>query len=145
LNTARGQRRRHVVIVVVVAEDAVHAVGRRERCEAFCRPLDVLPVAPGDIVAAEHDEVWSFVHQPRHRLRHVLVRNPEAAMDVGEEADSEAVEGRRKTGHGHVRSRDQELVTLVQVAVRAEPGHGARRGCCECLEDSAPADRHRLI
>ena len=75
----------------------------------------------------------------------VLVRDPEAAVDVGQEADAQAGERRREAGHGDVRPRDRQLMTLVEIAVRAEPGDGAGRGCGKCLEDSATGDRHRLI
>ena len=68
----RGQRRRHVAIVVVIAEHREHAVRRRQRRERVGRRLHEPPVAPGDVVAAEHDEVGRFRHEQVARRASII-------------------------------------------------------------------------
>ena len=78
LDAAAPQRRRHVVIVVVVAEDAEDAVRRRERARAL-RPTAPTnaPVAPGDVVAAEHDQIRALASSAGvDRRRDIVVRRP---------------------------------------------------------------------
>ena len=43
----------------------------------------------------------------------------------------------RQTDDGHVGPRHRQPVPLVEIAVRAESGHGSGRGCREGLEDRA--------
>ena len=87
---SRGERRRHVVVVVVVAEDAEDAVRRRQRRERLGRRADVLAIAPRHVVAAEHDEIRAARPSARDRASDVVVRDPAAAVDVGEQADAQA-------------------------------------------------------
>ncbi len=145
LDAARRQRRRHVVIVVVIAEDSVDAVRRRQRRQRIGGGTDVLSVAPRHVIAAEHDQVGLFVHQQRHGVNHVVVRDPAAAVDVGEQSDLEAGQRRRQADDRQVDPRHPELVPLVQIAVRASYRHAAETCREKRLEDDAPTDRHRLL
>ena len=63
LHAVAGERGRHVVVVVVVAEDAEHAVWRGERRERVGGRVDVVAIAAGDVVAAEHDQIRLLGHQ----------------------------------------------------------------------------------
>ena len=51
------------MVVVVVAEDGEDAVRRGERRSAPRRTGRRSAIAPGDVVAAEHDEIGSCRHQ----------------------------------------------------------------------------------
>ena len=100
LDPARGHRRRHVPIVVMVAEHAEHAVRRRQRAHRVGRRFDEVAVAlggvvsaPGDVVAAEHDEIRPFGHEQAGGRDDQLVRHDRAAVQIGHETDPEPGEG----------------------------------------------------
>jgi hypothetical protein len=125
LDTGAGQRRRHVVIVVVVAEDAKHAVSSRQRRQHFRDGSDERAIAPGDIVAAEDNQVRLLFHHQRDRAGDILVRHQRTAMDVGEQTDAQACEGGRQRAHRKVSARDAEIVTAVEESVRSRAGRRA--------------------
>ena len=58
--TRGAKRGRHVAVVVVIAEHRVHTVRGRQRRQRFGGRDDEMPVAPGDVVAAEHHEIGRF-------------------------------------------------------------------------------------
>ena len=113
----------------MVAQDAEHAVRRAERRERVGRRADVAVIlrAPADVVAAQHDEIGTFGHQRRDGPRDVLVRDPDASMDVGEETDPKPRERRRQAGHAHGRARDGEFVTADRESVAGGADAGAGR------------------
>ena len=67
LDAATRERRGHVVIVVVIAEDAEDAERSGQRRERFRGGLDEIAIAPRDVVAAEHDEFRPLGHEQRDR------------------------------------------------------------------------------
>ena len=144
VNASRRERRRHVVIIVVIAEDREDAMRRGQRRERFSGRHHERAVAPGDVIAAEHDEVGLGGHQQSHAAIDVVGGYPLAAMDVGEESDPKSRQrragGRRPAGSLRVRS---SVMPLVEKAVRA--GAGQRGGAVptSVLSDRAPRDRHR--
>ena len=114
LHAVLRERRRHLVVVVVIAEDREDAVRRRQRRQRVGGRADVLPIAPRHVIAAEDDQIRPFLHQHRHGVRDVLVRDPAAAMDVGEQADPKSAEGRGKARHTDGFPRDPQLMALVR-------------------------------
>ena len=63
-------------------------------------------IAPGDVVAAEDDEVGLLAPSAlATAARDVLVRDPAAAVDVGEQADAQSGERRRQAGDRQRRAR----------------------------------------
>jgi hypothetical protein len=108
------------VVVVMIAENAENALRRGERCQRRSRRFDVASVlrSPADVVAAEHDEVRTFGHHGRDGPRHVVVRDPDASVNVGEETDAQAGERggkarnrERRPGHAQLMAADGEAVT----------------------------------
>ena len=57
LDAAPRQRRRHVAVVVVVAEDGKDAMRRVQRRQQFGDRLDERAIAERHVVAAEHDQI----------------------------------------------------------------------------------------
>ena len=97
-----GQGGGHVVVVVVVAEDREHAVRRRQAAERFGGGADEPTVAPGDVVAAEHDQVGPRGHRQGHGASDIVGAHPAASVHVGDESDAEAREFRRQSVHRNV-------------------------------------------
>ena len=56
--------------------------------------MDVLAIAPRDVVAAEHDEVGMLVAKLSSGAMHIVGRHPPAAVNIGEKADAKSVERR---------------------------------------------------
>src|SRR5439155_27103412 len=77
------------------------------------------------------------------RMDDIFVRDPAAAVDIGDQPDPQARERCREIDHGHRDARDLELVSFVRVAVRAGPRDGSDAGREERFQDGAPTDRHR--
>jgi len=103
----------------------------------------VAPVAVGDVIAAEHDEIRPLAREGGHRASDVDVRHPAAAVDVGEKPDPHAGERGRQAGHRDRRARHRQFMALVHESVRTAPGHGdARRG--ERLQHRPARHRHHL-
>ena len=50
--------------------------GAASGASASADGLDVVAIAPGDVVAAEDDEIGRSAHQRRHRVGDVVVRDP---------------------------------------------------------------------
>ena len=119
----------------------------RRACASDFRGWDhELPVAPGDVVAAEHDQVGPLGHQRGHaartsscdtqRLRWTSVSSPTRKPP--------SADGRPATMDGL--PGDLELVTRIEVTVRAGAGGGAHAGGDEALQHSPACDgRHRVI
>ena len=63
------QRRRHVAVVVVVAEDGEDAVRRVQRRQQLGDRLDERAIAERDVVAAEHDQIGRRAMRQLHRAR----------------------------------------------------------------------------
>ncbi len=113
LNVLSRERRRHVAIVVVVAEDRVDAVRRVQRRQQLRDGTDEGTIAECDVVAAEHDQIGRPGIYQLHRLDDVLARHQRAVMNVGEKADSNAVERRGQAPHGEGRFSHADAVALV--------------------------------
>ena len=87
------QRRRHVTVVVVNAEHREGPMWRvGQRGEQLGDRLDIGAVAISDVVAPEHDQVWGGGTQQLHRARDIVRRDRRAVVDIGNEADTEAIE-----------------------------------------------------
>src|SRR5262245_19186900 len=56
LNTLRGECSRHIAVVIVIAEDCEDTVRCRQRCKQLGDWSDKCAIAPGDVIAAEHDQ-----------------------------------------------------------------------------------------
>ena len=97
----------------MIAEDAEHTVGGGERLEGFRGRLHVVAVSPRDVVAAEDDEIGPLVHQAGGRTGDVFVRDPVAAVNVGDEPDAQSGQRGRQAEDGHGLARDLERVALV--------------------------------
>ena len=122
------ERRRHFVIVVVIAEDGEDTrwVPTAARAPSAAG-ADVLPVAPRDVVAAEDDQIRPFGHDRRHRVADIVVRHPAAAMDVGQQPDAQAGQRRRKAGDADRLPASPQLMAGVEKTVRARSGRRRRR------------------
>jgi hypothetical protein len=141
LDAVSRQRCADVVVVVVVAEDAEDTVGGREGGERLSGRHDVLTIAPGHVVAAEHDEIRPFVHQGRDRARDVVVRHEAAAMHVGDQANAQSRQRRRQAVHRDILSRDFERMPAVDVAVRSSSSNSGHASAKEALQHRSPTDQ----
>ena len=92
---ASVKRRRHVPLVVVVAEHGKDAEGSGQPGERLGRRLDEPVIAVGHVVAADDDEVGLVGHDEVDRAGDHLVGDRRAAMKIGEEADAKAGKRRR--------------------------------------------------
>lgn len=80
----------HFAIVVVVAQHGEYAVRRTQFAECFGGRADVASIAPSDVVPTEHDQVGLFSDEGVGRLAHIVMRDPLASMNIGQQADSES-------------------------------------------------------
>src|SRR5688500_7459983 len=113
------QRPRYISLVVVVAEDREDAVVRRQATECLGGWLDVPPVAIGDVVPTNDDEVRCVRHQRRDGVSDELVRNSRAAVEISEKTYAKAAQ---RFGPPEYRERllgDERVVPFVEVAVRS--------------------------
>jgi hypothetical protein len=62
----RRERRRHVPLVIVVAEDGNDTVRGGQRRECLGSGRHVAPIAPRHVVAAQDDQVRLFRHDDPH-------------------------------------------------------------------------------
>ena len=133
------------MVVVVIAQHGEHAERRGDPLERFGRRADVLPVSPGDVIAAKHHEIGPFVHQHRDRANDVVVRHPAAAVHVGQKTDAQSAERWRQARHRNGGGGELELVASVQKSVRAGSCNraDARRG--ERAKDRPASHRHTLL
>ena len=145
LHAVSSQRRRHIVIVIVVAQDAEHAVRRGEWSECLGRWIHVVPITPRDVVAAKDDEIGRFGHQGCHGAGDIVVRDEETAVSVCDEADAESRKRQRQSGDRNGRARNLQVMAFVRVTVRAGTGECAGAGDERALEERAAGDRHRLL
>ena len=73
------------------------------------------------------------------------MRDPEAAVDVGDESDAKAGQRRGQFHHWNSSACDLELVAGVQEAIGAGSGERRRARAEHAVEDRAAAGRHRLL
>lgn len=126
------ERRRHLAVIVVIAQNGERAMGRLgERREALGHRADEAAIAVGDVIAAEYDEIRLGGGQAIDGVRDVGRRDGTAVMDVGKQADAQAVEGRRQSGNRHLRPGGRELMSLVRDAV----GDDTRRESDTCRSE----------
>jgi hypothetical protein len=85
-----AQRGRHVVVVIMIAQDGKNAVWRRESAERVRGRVYEASITPGHVITAEDDQVGPSTHQQLDGSGHIVFRNPSASMDVGEKADAQA-------------------------------------------------------
>ena len=86
-----------------------------------------------------------FVVQPRRGPMDLVRRVPAAAVDVGDESDPQAGERWREAGHRNLGAFDDQLMTLVEISIRARASDRADSSGRERFQHGAPGDCHRLI
>jgi tyrosyl-tRNA synthetase len=133
---------RHIVVVVVIAEDCEDSLRCRKSAQRLCGSAHKPSVAPGHIIAAEHDQIRLGLHQALYRDVHVFSGYPAAPVNVRKEADAQARQGGRKPGDQRVDFGHPQCMTFVEVAVAAaaDDGSSARRD--ERLEQRAAGHDH---
>ena len=137
------QCRRHVSIVVVVAEDGERTVRRRrQRRQQLGDRLDERAIAVGDVVAAEHRQIGPRIGEKTDRARHMVGRHRVAVMNVGDEPDAQPVERGRQAGDRHVLIDADDPMTLVGGAVRERSGGGADGRCDHRAQRVTPGEAH---
>ena len=118
---------------------AIDPVRRRQRRQRFGGRDDEMPVAPGDVVAAEHHEIRRLASSAAGRSRDQLVRHRVAAMEIRDEADAQPGERLRQARDVHRLAGQPEMMALVDVPVREGSGRGADAGGRD------PFSRSRLL
>ena len=141
LDATSRESSRHVVIVVVVSQNAEDPLRSGQRRQRVGGGLHEFSISPRDIVAAENDELRPLGHQHADGRRDVVVRNPPAAMDVGQKTDAQTVQGGGQAMNGNGDSRDLEFVATVEESVRSGAGDSSR--ACGGYRSQRGAARHR--
>ena len=86
------QRRRHLAIVVVVAENGEDAIRRSQRREELGNRPHEVSIAIGHVVAAEDNEIRIRRQRQLDGARDILRGDDAAVVNVGEERDAQTVE-----------------------------------------------------
>ena len=136
------QCRRHVVIVVVVAKDRKDAVSSaqwRERLSGRRHEVAGASPSPGDVIAAEDDQVRILREQRLHgRVSH-LVRHRVASMEIRQEANAQTRERGRQAAHLDRLACHGEVATLIHIAMVGRAGDDPCPRGGETLQHVSPA------
>ena len=129
MNPRRAKAAGHIAIVIVIAEHGERSLdGGRQRREQLRDRFDEPAIAVGHVIAAKDDEVGFRAREQRHRTAHVLGRHRRAVMNVGQEADAEAIHRRRQSGHRNILLDADETMSLVRGSVCERRADGANPG-----------------
>ena len=89
--------------------------------------------------------IGPLLHDHCDSIADILVRHPPAAMDVGQEPDTQSGEWSRQSGDRRRCGRELELVPSVEKSVRARPRDRADAGRRQRLQNGSASYRHTLL
>ena len=107
----RHERRRHVPVIVVIAQDGKDAKRRVQPGERLRTRPNVIPIAPCHVVATEHDQIRPLCFYQRNRAHDVASRHHFTVVEIGNEANTKAVEERAETRDWNARAKNLDLMS----------------------------------